>query len=105
MNNQALAVMGTAINCAANCRGSKHLGRCPAPGAPTDMLADYDSGRCCGGSGVGRPCDDQVEFEALNEDFVITPALARLLVKLARRRLDRETIRGEAHMPEMERAA
>jgi len=40
MNTQALAV-GTAVNCTANCRGSKHLGRCRAPEAPTDMLADY----------------------------------------------------------------
>ena len=31
-----------------------------------------------------------VEFEALSEDFVVTPALARLLVKLARRHLEWE---------------
>jgi hypothetical protein len=32
-----------------------------------------------------------VELEVTNEDFVVTLALARMLVKLARRYLERET--------------
>lgn len=34
--------------------------------------------------------DAPVQLEVLNEDFVVTPTLARLLVKLARRHLERE---------------
>jgi hypothetical protein len=34
--------------------------------------------------------DAPVDLEALGVDFVVTPALARLLVELARRRLERE---------------
>ncbi|MFZ2056291.1 MAG: hypothetical protein WAV54_02630 [Acidimicrobiales bacterium] len=35
--------------------------------------------------------DSPVELEALSEDFVVTPALARLLVKLARRHVEWES--------------
>ena len=34
--------------------------------------------------------DAPVELEVLNEDFMVTPAMARLLVKLARVRLEAE---------------
>lgn len=34
--------------------------------------------------------DDPLELEVLNEDFVLTPALCQLLVKLARRHLELE---------------
>jgi len=40
--------------------------------------------------GVVAADETVVEFEALSEDFVVTPALARLLVKLARRHLEWE---------------
>jgi hypothetical protein len=40
--------------------------------------------------GVVAADETLVEFEALSEDFVVTPALARLLVKLARRHLEWE---------------
>jgi hypothetical protein len=49
--------------------------------------------------------DGPVEWEPLNEDFVVTPALARLLVKLARRHLDLEARRQKAASAENEDAA
>jgi hypothetical protein len=104
MKTQAIALDETA-NCTVNHPASTRPGPSMPPEAPTGMLADCDACGCCDGFGVRRCRDDQVELEALNEDFVITPTLARLLVILARRRLDRETLKGECRMREMERAA
>lgn len=36
--------------------------------------------------------DSPIEFEVASEDFVVTPALARLLVKLAKRHLEWESL-------------
>jgi hypothetical protein len=49
--------------------------------------------------------DAPVEWEPLNEDFVVTPALARLLLKLARRRLDLEARQPKPASGEQEDAA
>ena len=49
--------------------------------------------------------DAPVELEVTNEEnFVVTPAMARLLVKLARRHLEREANGSEAAVTEEEKA-
>ena len=48
--------------------------------------------------------DDLVELEVTNEDLVLTPELARLLVTLARRHLEKER-RVEAGPSKKEGAA
>jgi hypothetical protein len=49
--------------------------------------------------------DAALEWEPLNEDLVVTPALARLLLKLARRRLDLEVRQPKPTSGEQEDAA
>ncbi len=49
--------------------------------------------------------DAPLDWEPLNEDFVVTPTLARLLLKLARRRLDLESRHPKAAPGKQEDAA
>ena len=101
--NTRLEAGRTPVDSTANYGCSEPTDSFLAPEVSADMLADSDVGRCCDGPRVGRRC--QVELETLDEDFVITPALARMLVTLVRRRLDRVRARTEAGTPETGRAA
>lgn len=55
--------------------------------------------------GVVADHDAPVELEALSEDFIVTPTLARLLVQLAARHLRHEAIRAAEGSRHQEHAA
>jgi hypothetical protein len=46
--------------------------------------------------GVTTDREPRLELEVVNEDFVLTPTLCQLLLKLARRHLEFEARQGEA---------